>query len=143
MMNTAQQPRRPRRLLGGAEEVALARRIERGDLTAKQPVLQSTLGLVHPVARRYRSAAVPYDDLVQEGTVGLIRAVELFDHRRGVKFSTYAVWWIRRAMHDAIASAKVIRIPPKANRQMAAVRRVEDQLARSTPRRASDPAIAE
>src|ERR1700729_1953570 len=111
-----------RRLLSAAEEIALARRIERGDLKAKEKMVQSNLGLVHAVARTYRGSGVPFADLVQEESVGLVRAVERFDHRRGVRFSTYAVWWIRRAILDAIGGSNVIRIPAKANRRLAAVR---------------------
>jgi RNA polymerase primary sigma factor len=126
--------------LSRADEVTLARRIERGDLKAKDAMIERNLGLVHAIAGTYRGSGVPYADLVQEGTVGLVRAVELFDHRRGPKFSTYAVWWIRRSIRDAIANSKVIRIPAKANRQLAAVRRAEGRFG---PRRASDAAIAE
>jgi RNA polymerase primary sigma factor len=142
-MNAAENPNRRRASLSRAAELDLARRIESGDLHAKELMIEGNLRLVHAVAWRYRGASVPYADLVQEGTVGLIRAVELFDHRRGVKFSTYAMWWIRRSLHDAIAGAKVIRIPPKANRQIAAVRRAEARLDRSTPSRASDADVAE
>jgi RNA polymerase primary sigma factor len=131
------------KLLSAAEEIMLARRIERGDLQAKQQMIESNLRLVHAVAAPYRSSSVPFADLVQEGTVGLIRAVERFDHRREVKFSTYAVWWIRRSILDAIASAHVIRMPAKANQQLAAVRRAEAELERNEHRRASDAAIAE
>ena len=131
------------KLLSAAEEIMLARRIERGDLQAKQRMIESNLRLVHAVARAYRGSSVPFADLVQEGTIGLVRAVERFDHRRGVKFSTYAVWWIRRSMLDAIASSNVIRMPAKASQQLAAVRRAEAELERVEPRRASDAAIAE
>jgi RNA polymerase primary sigma factor len=128
-------------LLSRTDEIALAKRIERGDVKAKETMIESNLRLVHAVARTYRGSGVPHADLVQEGTVGLVRAVELFDHRRGLKFSTYAVWWIRRSMRDAIAASKVIRVPAKANRQLAAVRRAEAQLERLG--RASDAGIAE
>jgi RNA polymerase primary sigma factor len=129
-------------LLSRTDEIALAKRIERGDLKAKETMIERNLRLVHAVARTFQGSGVPYADLVQEGTVGLVRAVELFDHRRGLKFSTYAVWWIRRSMHDAIAGAKVIRMPAKATQQLAAVRRAEAQLERLSPRRASDDGIA-
>lgn len=117
-------------LLSAAEEAALARRIERGDLEAKERLIESNLGLVTAVARTYRGGTVPFADLVQEGTIGLVRAAERFDYRRQVKFSTYAVWWIRRAMLDAIAGSNVIRVPAKASAQLAAVRRAETELAR-------------
>src|SRR5262245_16157410 len=108
----------------------------------RQALVESNLRLVRAVARTYLGSGVPLEDLVQEGTVGLVRAAERFDDRRGVKFSTYAVWWIRRSMRDAIAAAKVIRIPAKANRQLAAVRRAEADLGRHGPGNGSDAAIA-
>jgi RNA polymerase primary sigma factor len=130
------------RPLTAAEEIALAKRIERGDLKAKDMMVESNLRLVFAVAGRYRGSAVPFADLVQEGTVGLVRAVERFDYRRGVKFSTYGVWWIRRSLLDAIAASNVIRIPARAGRQLAAVRRAETELARIRPGGASDAEIA-
>jgi RNA polymerase primary sigma factor len=134
---------RPGTLLSRADEVALGQRIKRGDPQAKETMIQSNLRLVYAVARTFRGSGVPRADLVQEGTVGLVRAVDRFDPSRGVKFSTYAVWWIRRAMRDAIAGSKAIRIPAKASQQLAAVRRAEAQLERLGPRGASDAAIAE
>jgi len=131
------------KLLSAAEEIMLARRIERGDLQAKQKMIESNLRLVHAIARAHRGSSVPFADLVQEGTIGLVRAVERFDHRRELKFSTYAVWWIRRSILDAIASSTVIRMPAKARQQLAAVRRAEAELERIERRRASDTAIAE
>jgi RNA polymerase primary sigma factor len=131
------------RLLTAAEEILLAKRIERGDLTAKQQMIESNLGLVRAVARTYRSSSVPVADLAQEGTVGLVRAVERFDHRRGLKFSTYAVWWIRHSILEAIAGSDVIRIPATAKQQLAAMRRAEVEVERTGPRPASDAAIAE
>jgi RNA polymerase primary sigma factor len=130
------------RLLSATEEIALARKIERGDLKAKGRMIRSNLGLVHAIATTYRGTGVPFVDLVQEGTVGLVRAVERFDHRRAVKFSTYAVWWIRRSMLDAIASSNVIRIPAKANQQLAAVHRAEAEFAQLGRWAASDAEIA-
>jgi RNA polymerase primary sigma factor len=129
-------------LLSAAEEVELAKRIERGDLSAKERMIESNLRLVFAIARSYRGRGVPFADLVQEGTVGLVRAVERFDHRRGLKFSTYAVWWIRRSLLDAIAGSRLIRIPAKANQQLAAVRRAENELERLGPRRASSAMVA-
>jgi RNA polymerase primary sigma factor len=109
----------------------------------EKPTIEGNLGLVHAVARTFSGSGVPFADLVQEGTIGLMRAVERFDHSRGVKFSTYAMWWIRRSMRDAIAASNPIRIPPKTNRQLAAVRHAEAQIERHSPRRASDVEIAD
>jgi RNA polymerase primary sigma factor len=130
------------RPLSAVEEVGLARRIERGDMRARERMIESNLGLVHAVARTYRGRGVAFDDLVQEATVGLVRAVEGFDHRRGLKFSTYAVWWIRRSILDALAGSNVIRIPARANRQLTAVRRAEVELRQIGTRSASDAEIA-
>jgi RNA polymerase primary sigma factor len=130
--------------LSRADEVTLARRIERGDLAARQTMIERNLGLVHAVAKSYMGFGLPPADLVQEGTLGLARAVERFDHRRGVRFSTYAVAWIRRSIRDAVGAARVIRIPPKANRQLAAVRRAEAEIRREGGRQnASDAEIAD
>jgi RNA polymerase primary sigma factor len=131
------------RPLSVAEERRLARRIDGGDLKAKATMIERNLRLVQSVANSYRASGVPVADLVQEGTVGLMRAVDGFDHRRGLRFSTYAMWWIRRSILDAIAASNVIRIPTKANQQLAAVRRAEAELARLGPARASDAEIAE
>jgi RNA polymerase primary sigma factor len=130
------------RLLSATEEIALARQIEQGDREAKEKMIEGNLRLVLAIARTYRGSGVPFADLVQEGTVGLVRAVERFDHRREVKFSTYAVWWIRRSMLDVIASSNVIRIPAKANQQLAAIHRAEAELERIGRRGASDAEIA-
>jgi RNA polymerase primary sigma factor len=99
-------------LLTAAREVELAKRIERGDLTAKNEMIQSNLRLVVSIAKNYRNQGLPFLDLIQEGTLGLIRAVEKFDWRRGFKFSTYATWWIRQAVARALADkARTIRMP--------------------------------
>src|SRR6266513_349002 len=92
-------------LLTAAEEIQLAKRIERGDLTAKREMIERNLRLVYSLAHRYRGRGAAYDDLVQEGTMGLVRAVEKFDHRRGLKLSTYAVWWIGRSLGNAVCDA--------------------------------------
>ncbi len=99
-------------LLTAAQEVALAKAIERGDSVAKQRMIQSNLRLVVSIAKNYRNQGLPFLDLIQEGTLGLIRAVEKFDWRRGFKFSTYATWWIRQAVARALADkARMIRMP--------------------------------
>jgi RNA polymerase primary sigma factor len=131
------------RLLTPADVTRLARRIERGDQAAKDEMIVSNLGLVHSLAARYTGRGAAFADLVQEGTVGLMRAVERFDHRRGVKFSTYAGWWIRRSLLDALSAERAISIPPVARRQIAAIERTRDELRRSGPRVATDEAIAE
>jgi RNA polymerase primary sigma factor len=115
-------------LLSAADEVRLAKRIERGDREAKERMVESNLRLVFSLARSYRGLGAPFTDIVQEGMVGLVRAVERFDWRHGAKFSSYAAWWIRRSMRDAIAQSQLIRIPPRANQQLAAVRAAEHEL---------------
>jgi len=132
--------RRP--LLSAAQEISLAKRIETGDPQAKELMIESNLRLVFAIARSYRGLGVPLADIVQEGMIGLIQAVERFDHSRGVKFSTYAVWWIRRSMRDAIGQSQLIRIPPRAKRNLAAVRHAQDELRSLRPGHASTAAVA-
>jgi RNA polymerase primary sigma factor len=124
-----------RRLLTAAEEVALAQRIERGDSAAKQHMIESNLRLVVSIAKGYRGLGVPFLDLIQEGTIGLNRAVEKFEWRRGFKFSTYATWWIRQSVQRAVANnAQVIRVPihvvERRHKLTRAAGRLETQLGR-------------
>ena len=116
-------------LLTAAQEVALAKRIERGDLDAKQMMIQSNLRLVISIAKNYRNQGLPFLDLIQEGTLGLIRAVEKFDWRRGFKFSTYATWWIRQAVARALADkARTIRMPVHIVERLQKMNRAERTL---------------
>jgi RNA polymerase primary sigma factor len=116
-------------LLTAAQEVELAKRIERGDPTAKQRMIQSNLRLVVSIAKNYRNQGLPFLDLIQEGTLGLIRAVEKFDWRRGFKFSTYATWWIRQAVARALADkARTIRMPVHIVERMQKMNRAERTL---------------
>jgi RNA polymerase primary sigma factor len=128
--------------LTAAEEVRLAKRIERGDMSAKDEMVERNLPLVISVAKPYRGRGVPFDDLVQEGTLGLIRAVEKFDHSRGFKFSTYAVWWIRRSLMTALGAERTIRMPSSAWQQLATIRRAEEELHRLEPGPVTNDAIA-
>jgi RNA polymerase primary sigma factor len=99
-------------LLTAPEEVALAKRVERGDLAAKERMINCNLRLVVSIAKRYRGHGVPFGDLIQDGVIGLNRAVEKFDWRKGFKFSTYATWWIRQAVQRSIAGqSRTIRVP--------------------------------
>jgi RNA polymerase primary sigma factor len=130
-------------LLTAAEEVELAQRIEKGDLEAKERMINSNLRLVVAQARRYQGHGLPMEDLVQEGMLGLIRAVEKFDWRRGFKFSTYGTLWIRQAIQRGLQNhGRTIRVPVHVAQRQVKVRKVESELSTKLGREPTDEEIA-
>ena len=131
-------------LLTAAEEVELAKRIERGDMEAKNRMINSNLRLVVSIAKRYQGNGLPLGDLIQEGIIGLIRAVEKFDWRKGFKFSTYATWWIRQAVQRGIGNkAREIRIPVHILERETKISRAERDLTGELGRYPTDEEVAE
>jgi RNA polymerase primary sigma factor len=130
-------------LLTAAQEVELAKRVERGDVEAKNRMINSNLRLVVSIAKRYQGHGLPLTDLIQEGILGLIRAVEKFDWRRGFKFSTYATWWIRQAVQRGVANkSRDIRIPVHILEREQKLARSERELAARLGREPSDEEVA-
>jgi RNA polymerase primary sigma factor len=131
------------RLLTRAEEVQLAKRIERGDPQAKERLINANLRLVVSVAKHYQRPGIPLLDLIQEGTLGLIRASEKFDWRHGNKFSTYAIWWIRQAVDRAVCNqGEPIRIPVHIHERRRRLARARQTLARELEREPSLDEVA-
>ncbi len=131
-------------LLTAVEEIELAKRIERGDTAAKDKMINANLRLVVSIAKKYQGHGVCLLDLIQEGTIGLIRAAEKFDWRRGFKFSTYATWWIRQAVQRGVANkARTIRIPVHIIEREQKIARAERELTTKLERAPTDEELSE
>jgi RNA polymerase primary sigma factor len=132
------------RLLTRAEEVDLSRRAKAGDRRARQRLIEKNLRLVVSVAKKYRGMGLPFEDLIQEGNLGLMKAVEKYDPERGWRFSTYATWWVRQAVQRAVADkGRTIRIPVHRGDKLRKMARVYNELSSEMEREPADEQVAE
>jgi RNA polymerase primary sigma factor len=131
-------------LLSHQQEVHLSRRTKAGDKRARQRLIEKNLRLVVSVAKKYRGYGLPFEDLIQEGNIGLMKAVEKYDPERGFRFSTYATWWVRQAVQRAVADkGRIVRVPTHMGEKIRKLLRTQNQLSAELGREATDEAVAE
>src|SRR5215212_465680 len=131
-------------LLTHQEEIDLSKRAKAGDKRARQRLIEKNLRLVVSVAKKYRGYGLPFEDLIQEGNIGLMKAVEKYDPERGFRFSTYATWWIRQAVQRAVADkGRMVRVPAHMTEKMRKMARTQNQLSAELGREATDEEVAE